>query len=355
MRLLAVAVVAVLTGALPVGAAAHAEPTAPQTWGIAPSTRNGPDGRPSFTYKLDPGATLADYAAISNYSAAPITLDLYASDAFTTEQGGFDLLPAVRKPTDVGSWVSFDAKFARLTIPSKSRVDVPFRLSVPRNATPGDHAGGIVAAVARSTVTAEGGQVKVDRRVGARVYLRVTGDVHPAVEVERVAAGYTGTINPAGGGVVTATYRIRNTGNVRITGRPSTTIAGPFGLGRRVARTDPVPEILPGGEILTTVRTRAVLPMIRLRVDFDLVPATVGPPGPAPPTATNTTLLWAPPWPQVAVSLLVAALGWLALWRRRARRRALAAAREAGRAAALCAAAGDVPAPTITSIGGKNS
>ncbi|MDG4820507.1 DUF916 domain-containing protein [Asanoa sp. WMMD1127] len=345
MRLLAVAVVAALTGVLPVGAAAHAEPTTPQTWGIAPSTRNGPDGRASFTYKLDPGATLTDYAAISNYSAAPITLDLYASDAFTTEQGGFDLLPAAREPTDVGSWVSFDSRFARLTIPSKSRMDVPFRLSVPKNATPGDHAGGIVAAVASTAVSADGGQVKVDRRVGARMYLRVTGEVRPAVDIERVAVSYTGTVNPMGGGVVTATYRIRNTGNVRLTGRPTTTVAGPFGVGRRVARTDPVPEILPGGEVLTTVRANGILPLGRLTVHFDLLPTTVGPPGAAPPAVTNTASLWAPPWPQIAVSLLVAGLGWLGWWRRRASRRALAAARDAGRAEAL----------STTSIGGKNS
>ncbi|GIF74598.1 WxL protein peptidoglycan domain-containing protein [Asanoa siamensis] len=345
MRLLATAVVAALAGSLPVGAAAQAEPTTPQTWGIAPSTRSGPDGRPAFTYKLDPGATLTDYAAVSNYSAAPITLDLYASDAFTTEQGGFDLLPAAREPTGVGSWVSFDSRFARLTIPSKSRMDVPFRLSVPKNATPGDHAGGIVAAVATTAATAEGGQVKVDRRVGTRVYLRVTGEVRPALEVERVAARWTGTVDPIGGGVVTATYRIRNTGNVRLTGQPVTTIAGPFGVGRRVARTDPVPEILPGGEVLTTVRADGVLPLIRLTVEFDPAPAIVDPPGTAAPTATTTTSLWAPPWPQIAVLLLVAGMGWFVWWRRRVRRRALAAARDAGRAEALSA----------TSMGGTKS
>lgn len=326
-------VVAALIGILPVGAAAHAEPATPQTWGVAPSTAKGPDGRAAFTYKLDPGATLTDYAAVSNYSTSPITLDLYAGDAFTTEQGGFDLLPAARPSTDVGAWVTFDPAYRRLTIPSKSRMDVPFRIAVPPNATPGDHAGGIVASAATTGANADGTQVRVDRRVGSRVYLRVTGELAPAFAVERVDAGYGGSLNPAGGGAVTATYRVRNTGNVRLAARPDVTVAGPFGLGRRTASADVLPEILPGGEVTTTVRVDGVPPLGRLSVDLDLTP--VDPPaGVPPPTALDHTSLWAPPWPQFAVAVLVAAAIWLAVLLRRARRRALDAARAAGRAEA---------------------
>jgi len=320
-RLATVVVAAALAGLVPVGAAARAEPTTPQTWGVAPATKDGPDGRPAFTYKLDPGATLTDYAAVTNYSATPITVDLYASDAFNTPEGGFDLLAAGRQPTGVGAWVSVEPAFRRLVIPPKSRMDVPFRLAVPRNATPGDHAGGIVASVAGTGVSADGNRVRVDRRAGARIYLRVTGEVTPAFEVERLDLDYTTNLNPAGGGLVTATYRIRNTGNVRLTGRPESTVAGPFGAGRRTARADPLPELLPGSEITTTVRITGVAPLVRLSVRLDLVPEPVAAQGADAATATDTAALWAPPWPQAAAALLLAAGVWLAVRLRRARRR----------------------------------
>jgi hypothetical protein len=331
--------VALLVGVLPAGAAAAAPTPTPSpapasvTWGVAPSSRKGPDGRAAFTYKLDPGAELTDYAGISNYSSGPITVDVYASDAFTTASGGFDLLPAAQKPTDVGTWVVFEPRYRRLVIPSKSRVDVPFRLTVPRNATPGDHAGGIVASIAEPGTDAGGNRVRVDRRVGARAYLRVTGELAPAFTVERLDAGYDGTLNPLGGGTVTATYRVRNTGNVRLSGTPRVEVAGPFGLGRRTVDAPALPEILPGGEYTATVELRGAAPLVRLGVDLDLAPVAVNAATPVPAAAGHATV-WAWPWSQGALLLLCGGAVWLWLYRRRATARALAAARAQGRAEA---------------------
>jgi hypothetical protein len=336
---------AVLVGVLPAGAVAAAPtPTpspsgpaagaAPLTWGVAPSSRKGPDGRAAYTYKLDPGAELTDYAGISNYSGRPVTVDVYASDAFTTARGGFDLLPAAQKPIDVGTWVVFEPRYRRLVIPAKSRVDVPFRLTVPHDATPGDHAGGIVASIAEPGTGAGGNRVRVDRRIGARVYLRVTGELAPAFTVERLDAGYTGTFNPFGGGTVTATYRVRNTGNVRLTGTPQVRVAGPFGLGRRSAGAAALPEILPGGEYTGTVQVRGVAPLARLEVDLHLTPTPVNATAPVP-AANGRTTVWAWPWPQAVLLLLLTAAGWLVPRRRRARAQALAAARAQGRAEAV--------------------
>jgi hypothetical protein len=341
--------VAVLVGVMPAGAVAAAPAPTPTpspspsglaagaaavTWGVAPSSRKGPDGRGAFTYKLDPGAELTDHAGISNYSDGPITVDVYASDAFTTASGGFDLLPAAQKPTDVGTWVVFEPRYRRLVIPSKSRVDVPFRLTVPRNATPGDHAGGIVASIAEPGTDSGGNRVRVDRRVGARVYLRVTGELAPAFTVERLDAGYDGTLNPFAAGTVTATYRVRNTGNVRLTGTPRLEVAGPFGLGRRSATAAALPEILPGGEYTATVHVRGAAPLFRLGVDLGLSPVPVNASAPAT-AATGHAAVWAWPWPQGALLLLCAGAVWFVLYRRRATARALAAARAQGRAEAV--------------------
>ncbi|MBO4161350.1 WxL protein peptidoglycan domain-containing protein [Micromonospora antibiotica] len=335
---------AIATGIV-VLAAAPAPPTPPTrsapsaaTWGVAPSTPKGPNGRPAFTYKLDPGATLTDYVAVTNHSARPLTLNLYASDAFTTAQGGFDLLAGGQEPTDVGTWVRLTGD--TVTIPSLSRLDVPFTLTVPHNATPGDHAGGIVAALAATTADAQGNQVAVDHRVGARIYLRVSGELQPALTVEDLRVRHTGSLNPLAGGTLTATFTIRNTGNVRLTGQPTLTAAGPFDLGRRSTDGAALPEILPGGELTTTVRMTGVPPLFRLTVSAAVTPAAVGDQvlDPQPQDDTARATVWMVPWPQLVLLVLLALVGWasIAARRRRARQltRAVAAAREQGRSEA---------------------
>ncbi|WBB78500.1 DUF916 domain-containing protein [Micromonospora sp. WMMD882] len=342
MRLLAaVAIGIALLGAAPTPptpASPAASAPSVVTWGVAPSTAKGPNGRPAFAYKLDPGATLTDYVAVTNHSARPLTLNLYASDAFTTTQGGFDLLAGDRRPTDVGAWVRFTQR--TLTIPSTSRLNVPFTLTVPANATPGDHAGGIVASLAATTADAQGNQVAVDHRVGARIYLRVTGELRPALTVKNLRVRHAGSLNPLGGGTLTATFTIRNTGNVRLTGQPTLTAAGPFGVGRRSIDAAALPEILPGGELITTVRMTGVPPLFRLTASAAVTPATVGDQvlDPPPQGGTAQTTVWAVPWPQLVLLALLALVGWalVAARRRRARQvaQALAAAREEGRAEA---------------------
>ncbi|MCG5454848.1 DUF916 domain-containing protein [Micromonospora sp. PSH03] len=315
-----------------------APPTSAATWGVAPSSAKGPNGRPAFTYKLDPGATVTDYVAVTNHSARPLTLNLYASDAFTTAQGGFDLLAGGQKPTDVGAWVRFAG--GTVTIPSTSRLDIPFTLTVPNNATPGDHAGGILASLAATAPDAQGNQVAVDHRVGARIYLRVSGELQPALTVEDLRVRHTGSLNPLAGGRLTATFTVRNTGNVRLTGQPTLAASGPFGLGRHAVDAPALPEILPGGELTTTVRMTGVPPLFRLSASAAVTPAAVGDQvlDPPPQSGTARASVWAVPLPQLVLLVLLAFVGWalVAARRRRARQiaRAVAVAREEGRAEA---------------------
>jgi len=313
------AVLAWLVPPLPAAGAAVQPDPGPVTWGVAPAGPDGPDGRAAYHYRLDPGAVLTDHLAVSNLSTRRLTVAVYASDAFTTLQGGFDLLPAGQPPTGVGAWVRFGGD--ELTIPGRSRVVVPFRLVVPADATPGDHTGGVVAAVAGPSDGSESG-VRVDRRVGARIYLRVSGQLRPVLSVEQLRAGYAGT-HPFGAGVFTVTYTIRNTGNVRLAAQPLVSVTGPLGLGRRDREAGAVPEILPGGSVTLTTPVTGAPPLIRLAGTVTVTPAAVDGArlDPAPVPATARVAVWAVPWLTLGLLLLLVGLAATGYWQWRQRRR----------------------------------
>lgn len=306
------------------------------TWGVRPSSAAGPDGRDAFAYSIDPGTSLEDFVGVSNFTDQPLELAVYASDAFTTAGGGFDLLPADRPPVDVGAWVDFEAP--AFTVPPRSRLDIPFRLEIPANATPGDHTGGIVASLASPGADTDGNRLTVDRRVGARIYLRVTGTLQPAITVSDVALDYHGTRSPAARGEAVVTYTIANTGNVRVRATPAVEVAGPFGLAPVTAQGTPIEELLPGSQITVRTRLDDVAPMGRVKATVAVSAGTLGTDGVPVPAVNGRANAWAIPWPQLAVLALVGAAA--VAWRRHRRRRRrdlkakLAAARAEGRAEA---------------------
>lgn len=305
------------------------------TWSVAPSGPHGPNGRPALDYKLDPGATVTDHVAVTNHSRRPLTLRLYANDAFTTAGGGFDLRTGDAAPTGAGSWIK--PAQSTVTLPPGSRSVVPFTVTVPADATPGDHAAGVVASLAAATTDAAGNQVSVDHRVGARVHLRVTGALRPALSITGVQIKAATSWNPLSLPRVTAGFTITNTGNVRLGGTPAARIEGPFGAGARTAAADPIPEILPGGSLTTTLALDSVPPLFRenLTVDIRPAPADGRAIDPAPVRVISQHTVWLVPWPQLAVVALVVLLVLAGLFTRRRRHRrmqaALAAAEQRGR------------------------
>ncbi|WP_455907579.1 hypothetical protein, partial [Streptomyces cyaneofuscatus] len=135
-------------------------------------------------------------------------------------------------PGRAGPWLRFAAD--TVTVPARTRADVPFALALPGNATPGDLAGEIVA-------SADGGE---ERRVPVRV--RVGGPTLAALTVEDVEVSGR-----------TIRYALVNRGNTPLRPRLAVRADGVFGTlldrparpldvelapGRRVERTEPWPE-----------------------------------------------------------------------------------------------------------------
>jgi hypothetical protein len=298
---------------------------------VAPANNNLGANRTRFTYTVPAGAQIFDAMTVVNRGATDITLRVYASDAFTTSSGVLDLLPANEKPVDIGSWVT--VKQPTITVKPQQRVLVPFTLTVPTNATPGDHTGGLVTSLVTND---ERVSINLDRRLGSRIYLRVLGPLNPALDIDRIAVTHNGTLNPAAGGSATVTYTVTNSGNVRLRARQSIRLAGPWGILGTTAVLDDLPELLPGNSRTRTVTIHGVWPATRLTATVRLRPYA-GPDSPPTTvedvTASGTTWGW--PTGQAFLLVLVVAVAFAYRWLRRRRKAKVAAAIAAAVAAAL--------------------
>jgi hypothetical protein len=233
---------------------------------IDPTAGQGAEPRTYLIYNLDPGAQIQDSVTISNFTDAPITFDLYASDTQPTADGGFALGNPDDPTSGVGAWILLPTK--QITVPAKMAAAVPFQLVVPSDATAGDHAGGIVALNTASRETdqvSNEGNLDIGARdgVATRVYLRVTGEALPSLQVSSVSLAVDGSIGSKFGapadGVVT--YKVVNTGNVRLAPTATVKVAGPFGLGGTTLEPRQLPELLPGASALITQPVDGVYPL----------------------------------------------------------------------------------------------
>ncbi|MEU3457451.1 DUF916 domain-containing protein [Micromonospora sp. NPDC006766] len=298
----------------PTGASAAA---GTDRWAVQPSGPKGPTGRNYFMYEVAPGSTLFDFVGVTNLSDKPLTFKVYGTDAFNTVDGAFALLPADQKATDIGTWIHVEQQ--TVTVKPGKRADIRFEIKVPSNATPGDHTGGVLAAIGQLGTTPDGQQVQMDRRVAARVYLRVSGKVAPAVTVESMNVDYHTPLNPFSGNEMVVTYQLRNTGNVRVGGKGTVSVTGPFGWHLARNKAGELPELLPGAVFTVTERVAGVRPAVRLSANVDLA-LTVGDEK-LPPT-THSASVWAVPWLLLIPLALIAGWVYLRLRRRRAAKKA---------------------------------
>ncbi|GIF51164.1 hypothetical protein Afe04nite_57030 [Asanoa ferruginea] len=294
--------------------AAHRDDT--QRWTVVPSSPTGPSGRKQFDYELNAKEAITDWISVSNLGDKPLTVDLYATDAFTAADGGFALLPRDRKPDGVGSWVKLPK--ASTTLPVGKRSDMPFTLSVPAGAAPGDHIGGIIASITEEQVNEKGQRVNVERRVAARIYLRVAGPLTPLAAVTGVEVDYETPIVPLPGGKMAVTYRVANHGNVRLSGTVRVGVDGPLGIRLAGSDTINVAELLPDSELRLRQEFSSVFPAGRLTTTVDFNPSTNRE---ALPSVSGTAGTTAVPWLILALLLAVLVLVCYRIMVLRARRR----------------------------------
>jgi hypothetical protein len=311
------------------------------TWSVIPASSTAPDFRSKFSYtNIKPGSTITDHVAVLNRSAQSVAFSIYATDATgTTPANALVLMPAAQTPRDIGSWVTFPKGITHISIiiPGRKGIIETFKLAVPRQATPGDHTGGMIASVSFNRTNAKGQVVREDQRIAVPIELRVTGPLHAGLAVESISTGFHSPLSPFAGGSATVSYTVHNTGNIRLTGSQSVSVTGLFGISSTVHMAS-LPTILPGDSVRMTSQARGLYPLGPMTAHVRLtegIPA--GAPAMALPTGdvTGTASLFAMPWTLLGLIILVivaVVVGWRGRgWQRRRLSAKLAAAADSAR------------------------
>ncbi|GHE11578.1 COG1470 family protein [Streptomyces alanosinicus] len=244
-------------------------------WSVLPAG----GGRPSFYAEGPPGTVLQDTVSVTNPGRAPVVVRLSGTGlrAVFAEQAGNGI-----------------------RVPARTRAEVPFTVTVPAGAAPGDRSGAVVARDTRG------------RTATVPVRLRIGGPALAALTVEHLAV-HTDRI----------TYELVNRGTTVLVPRLAVRADGVLGrVLDRAPRTLPV-RVRPGARVRLTEPwpDRPALDAVDVRL-------TVTAPGGAHGTATASARFV--PWPAVAgagAALLAGPAALLAV-RRRHRARPGAPARE---------------------------
>ena len=305
------------------------------TWSVSPSDEAGPDGRAWVELALDPGQTTTQYLAVRNLGDAPVTFALTAADGYFTPTGRFNMLASDQPSTAAGTWISIQDS---VMVAAGEMAIVPFSVSVPADATPGDHAAGVAASIT-SESTGEGAKLGVESRVGFRVMTRVAGELNPSLDLAGEGE-YHLSWNPFTPGRVTVTAELANTGNVRIAAAAElqTESGGRAADGLTAGQEI---ELLPGDHRRVQFSVPAVWPLGAISLPLRIEANTIEPDGTSTALApvAQTITVWAFPLPQlmVGLALLLLVVG-IVIGRRRQKNhveRRITEAREAGRREAL--------------------
>lgn len=309
-RLAAAIALALGTLALPAVVAPTAQAADNGAWSVTPkpASKSSPTPRNYFILEGSPGDLIEDSVRIQNWTKKPISFRVYGADGYNTPQDGFFALKEFDdKHTDVGAWTKPVSTL--VTVHGRMQVDIPVRIRIPKNATPGDHVGGVVAKNVDVEALDEDKSVAVgiQRAVASRMYIRVSGTTSPGFEVSDVRLTHDRGAWPwAGRGSGTVQYTIKNTGNLRLSPKGTVTVSGLFA--DKATHDVELIDLLPGQKVTLRQKITGIPSIGRVVADVDLSAGDAL----SDSGTTAKTLL---PWPFLVLLLIL--LGALGAWLKR--------------------------------------
>src|SRR3989338_2457777 len=135
-----------------------------------------------FIYNLDLGESKADALLLFNSGEETKTVKLYPVDSIPSNQGNF-ALEAQDAPRDgIGAWIKLAETL--VTLEQGESREIPFVITIPKDADVGEHSGGIIIQKAAPGQAEGEAAASVVTRVGIRVYQTVPGEIIKEIEID---------------------------------------------------------------------------------------------------------------------------------------------------------------------------
>lgn len=291
------------------------------TFAVATSNGRTNDGRTAFTFETKPGRVVRDSVIVYNLGKVKATLALYPIDGITASDGTFSLAQLTDRQKAFGRWARLSRNL--VVLPGGASVVVPFSVTIPQDADPGDVTGGIVVSDVpkRPNVTSVQQQLAVATRIGIRTVVRVQGRLRASLAVDQVSSSFEPSITTPGFGRLTVSWRVTNDGNVGVGAEQAVGVTMPFGIATASATPARLRSILPGDSVVQTATFENVFAGVRLTSQVTATPVVLEGQVPGAAAGASSDTVWAISWSGVAiVALIVGLLVWLVL-RLRSRRR----------------------------------
>jgi hypothetical protein len=287
--------------------------------------RNDPRAHIYIDDFLAPGTTITRHVQVSDFTAKPVHLLMYAV-ASTIGPQGWQVDPA-HGTNELTSWITVSP--AKVDLAPGKAATVTVKISVPARASAGERYATVVAELP-PPASAKGSSLEVATRVGVRVYLDVGSGGEPVsnftVSTLQAARGPDGTPIVSAQVTNTGGRALDLGGTLDLSGGPGGLRAGPYdvqtprtlGLHQTGDVIVALDKQTPVGPWLATMTLRSgdVSHTVTGHITFPARAGSVAKPVKAVPLVRNRDVVV--PTALVLIALLAAALG-LWWWRRRRR------------------------------------
>lgn len=155
--------------------------------GVSPAypNPNVKDSNIWFVYNLDRGQSVTDYLKLVNISPEKtMKVKIYPVDAVVSSKGVFNPLDEADPRQDIGAWLKMSESEVTLA-PEETRI-IPFTLTIPQDASVGDHLGAIIVEKGELKPSGQAG-LSIKTRVGIRVWNTVPGEIVKNLKISNVS------------------------------------------------------------------------------------------------------------------------------------------------------------------------
>lgn len=214
-----------------------------------------PRSKSWFIYSIPAGDSKNDSVTVVNNGTEPVTLKVYPADSTKTKEGGFALTNIDAVNTDIGSYIKLET--SEITLAPKEVKKINFVITMPENATKGEHSGGIVFEnTTPRKVKTNKMNVNVISRVGVRIYETVPGDEQLSMNVSDLKYSVVNDY-------LSFTFKLQNTGTVHVTPKGMLELKDMVGrVVERIPLDNLIGTVVPGEPVSVKVPTHVLSPVL---------------------------------------------------------------------------------------------